>query len=140
MPDLSITSFDDLLRAARQQAEPQRLLFVFMGAELPEDSTPEQRRRFAAGAGGALVPLMCVDKTPDELTTFAALAEESRRSGPEWTIVFVAGLAGQGGRALTHDDAEAPLQRMVDAIKAGSHGSFIPFDRDGRPGCMSVAR
>ena len=133
MPDLQITSFDDLLRAARQQAEPQRLLFVFMGAELPEDSSPEQRRRFTAGAGGALVPLMCVDKTPDELTTFAALAEESRNSGSEWSIVFVAGLAGQRGRALTHDDAEAPLQRMVDAIKLGSHGSFIPFDRAGQP-------
>ncbi len=76
---------------------------------------------------------MCVDKAPDELTTFAALAEESRTSGPEWTMVFVAGLAGQRGRALTHDDAEAPLQRMVDAIKAGSHGSFIPFDRNGQP-------
>jgi hypothetical protein len=133
MPDLSISSFEDLLHAARQQPEPQRLLFVFMGAELPEDSTPEQRRRFAAGAGGALVPLMCVDKSPAELTTFAALAEESRLSGPDWTMVFVAGLAGQGGRALTHDDAEAPLQRIVDAIKAGSHGSFIPFDRNGRP-------
>jgi len=133
MPDLSISSFEDLLRAARQQPEPQRLLFVFMGAELPDDSTPEQRQRFAAGGGGALVPLMCVDKSPDELTTFAALADESRRSGPEWTIVFVAALAGQGGRALTHDDAEAPLQRMIDAIKAGSHGSFIPFDRNGQP-------
>jgi hypothetical protein len=133
MLDLRITSFDDLLRAARRQAEPQRLLFVFMGAELPEDSSPEQRRRFSAGAGGALVPLMCVDKTPDELTTFAVLAEESRRSGPEWSIVFVAALAGQRGRALTHDDAEAPLQRMVDAIRAGSHGSFIPFDRTGQP-------
>jgi hypothetical protein len=133
MPDLSISSFDDLLRAARQQPEPQRLLFVFMGAELPDDSTPEQRRRFAAGAGGALVPLMCVDRTPDELTTFATLAEESRTSGPEWTIVFVAGLAGQGGRALTHHEAEEPLQRMVEATKAGSHGGFVPFDRDGRP-------
>jgi len=40
MPDLRITSFDDLLRAARHQAEPQRLLFVFMGAELPDDSSP----------------------------------------------------------------------------------------------------
>jgi hypothetical protein len=133
MPELSISSFEGLLHAARQQPEPQRLLFVFMGAELPEDNTPEQRQRFAAGAGGALVPLMCVDKSPDELTTFAALAEESRLSGPEWTMVFVAGLAGQGGRAPTHDDAEVPLQRMVDAIKVGSHGSFIPFDRNGRP-------
>ena len=76
---------------------------------------------------------MCVDKTPDELTTFAALAEESRAMGHPWTIVFVAGLAGRIGRAPTHDDAAAPLQRMVDAIKGGSHGSFIPFDRDGRP-------
>ena len=49
-----------------------------MSAELPEDCTPEQRERFAAGDGGALVPLMCVDKTSDELTTFAALVEESR--------------------------------------------------------------
>ena len=133
MPDLRITSFDDLLRAARQQVEPQRLLFVFTGAELPDDSSPEQRRRFSAGGGGALVPLMCVDKTPDELTTFESLAEESRRSGPEWSIVFVAGLAGQRDRAPTHDDAEAPLRRMVDAIRAGSHGSYIPFDRTGQP-------
>lgn len=133
MPDSPISSFDDLLRAAREQTQSQRLLFVFTGAELPEDSTPEQRHRFAAGAGGALVPLMCVDKAPDELTTFAALADESRRTGPEWTVVFVASLAGQRSRALTHGDAEAPLQRMVDAIKAGAHGSFIPFDRDGQP-------
>jgi hypothetical protein len=133
MPELRISSFDDLLRAARRQPEPQRLLFVFTGAELPEDSLPEQRRRFAAGTGGALVPLMCVDKTPDEITTFAALVEESRASGPEWTIVFVAGLAGQRGCALTHDDAEAPLRGMVEAIKAGSHKSFIPVDRDGQP-------
>jgi hypothetical protein len=133
MDDSSIASFEDLLRAARNQPEPQRLLFVFMGAELPEDSTAEQCRRFAAGVGGNLVPLMCVDKAPEELSTFAALAEESRASGPEWTIVFVAGLAGQGGRSLTHVDAEAPMQRMVEAIKAGSHGSFIPFDRNGQP-------
>ena len=57
MPNLSISSFEDLLRTARQQPEPQRLLFVFMGAELPEDSTPEQRQRFDQiyGADGALL-------------------------------------------------------------------------------------
>jgi hypothetical protein len=133
MPDVSISTFDDLLRAARRQSEPQRLLFVFAGAELPEGSTPEQRRRFDAGAGGALVPLMCVDKTPDELNTFAELVEESRALGPEWSIVFVASLGGQAGRAPTSESAEAPLRSMVEAIKGGSHGSFIPFDRSGRP-------
>jgi len=137
-PSLSVTgptiaSFDDLLREARRQPEPQRLLFVFMTAELPEDSSPEQRERFAAGVGGTLVPLMCVDKASHELTTFAALVEESRASAPAWAIVFVACLAGHAGRAVTQDDAEAALQRMVDAIKAGAHRSFIPFGRDGYP-------
>ena len=133
MADLAISTFDDLLQAARQQPEPQRLLFVFAGAELPDESTPEQRQHFAVGRGGALTPLMCVDKSTDELMTFAALVTESRSAGPEWAIVFVAGLSGSAGRAPTHEDAEAPLQRMVDAIEAGSHGSFIPFDRAGRP-------
>lgn len=133
MPSLTILTFDDLLRAAREQPEPQRLLFVFAGAELPEDSTPEQRRRFDAGAGGALIPLMCVDKTPDELGAFSALVTEACSLGPEWTIVFVASLAGQGGCPPTSEDAEAPLQSMVESIKAGSHRSFIPFDRNGWP-------
>jgi len=108
------------------------LLFVSAGAELPDDSTSEQLARFAAGEGGALVPLMCVDRTPDELGSFAELVDESRSMGPEWAIVFVASLAGQRGRVPSGADAEAPLQRMVESIKAGSHGNFIPFDRNGQ--------
>ncbi len=132
MAELCISRFEDLLDAARREPDPQRLLFVFAGVELPDDATPVQRQRFAEGAGGALMPLMCVDKALDELDTFAELVEESRASGPDWTIVFVAALGGRGG-VPTSADAEAPLQRMVDAIKAGSHEPYIPFDRAGRP-------
>ena len=128
---MGIASFDDLLREAREQPEPQRLLFVFAGAELPADSTPEERARYHAGQGGALVPLMCVDKAAEELGTFAALVEESRQFGRDWTIVFVASLSGRNGRAPTAAEAGAPLQRMIESIKAGSVGSFIPFDRQG---------
>jgi hypothetical protein len=130
---MNITSFEDLLLAARQQSEPQRLLFVFAAAELPEGSTPEQAARFAAGQGGALTPLMCVDKTPDEIASFAALAEESRQFGQEWTLVFASSLSGRGGRAPSSQDADAPLQRMVNAIKAGSLGQFLPFNTQGEP-------
>jgi hypothetical protein len=133
MAELRISGFDDLLDAARHEPDPQRLLFVFAGVELPDDATPAQRQRFAEGAGGALVPLMCVDKALDELQTFAELVEESRASGPDWAIVFVAALGGRGERLPTSADAEAPLQQMVDAIKNGSHGAYIPFDRAGRP-------
>lgn len=130
---MSISSFDDLLRTAREQPEPQRLLFVFAHAVLPDDSTPEQRARFEAGEGGALAPLMAVDKTPEEMGSFAALVDESRQFGTDWVVVFVASLPGRAGRPPTSQEADQPLQRMIESIKAGSIGSFIPFDRQGQP-------
>jgi hypothetical protein len=134
---MNISSFDDLLRAAREQPEPQRLLFVFANAVLPEDSTPEQRARFEAGEGGALAPLMAVDKTPEEMASFAALVEESRQFGTDWAVVFVASLPGRAGRPPTSKEADQPLQRMIESIKAGSLGSFLPFNRQGEPMLLS---
>lgn len=130
---MNIAGFEDLLRTAREQSEPQRLLFVFADAELPVDSTPEQRARFQAGGGGALVPLMSVDKNPGDISTFSELAEESRQFGRDWAVVFVAALSGHGGRAPTDVEADQSLQRMIEAIKSGSFGAFMPFDRQGQP-------
>jgi hypothetical protein len=134
---MDISSFDDLLRAARAQPEPQRLLFVFADAVLPDDSTPEQRARFEAGQGGALAPVMSVDKAPEQLGTFDALVEESRQYAQDWAIVFVASLSGHDGRAPTATQADQSLQQMVESIKTGSFGAFIPFDRHGEPVRMS---
>lgn len=130
---MDISSFDDLLGAARRQPEPQRLLFVFAGTELTNDSTPEQREQFRLGQGGALTPLMSVDKTPDEIVGFSQLEEESRQFGHDWVMVFVAGLSGRNGVAPTTDEAQKPLEKMVESIKAGTFGAFIPFDRMGHP-------
>jgi hypothetical protein len=134
---MSIANFDELLRAAREQPQPQRLLFVFANAVLPDDATPEQRARFGAGRGGALTPLMSVDKAPEELGTFDALVEESRQYGQDWAIVFVASLSGRDGRAPTSREADQSLQRMIESIKTGLFGSFIPFDRRGEPVLLS---
>ena len=133
---MEISSFDDLIEAARAQPEPQRLLFVFAAVELPDDATAAQRARFEAGQGGALVPLMCVDKTPQELPSFDALVQEAQQftaPGHDWAIVFAAAMSGTLNKAPTSADAEAPLQRMVDSIKGGAHGAYIPFDRQGHP-------
>jgi hypothetical protein len=130
---MNISSFDDLLHAARAQAQPQRLLFVFAVAELPDDSTPEQRARFQSGEGGNLVPLMSVDKSPDELDAFATLVEESRQFGGNWVVVFVAGLSGRHGRAPTSMETDQSLQCMIEAIKTGTFGAFMPFDRQAQP-------
>jgi len=130
---MTISSFDDLLRSAREQGEPQRLLFVFTSAGIPDDATPDQHARFQAGQGGTLTPLMCVDKTPDELASFDALVDESRQFGLAWDIVFVAAMAGGQGRSPTSAEADAPMQRMVESIKSGSVSDFIPFDATGQP-------
>ena len=130
---MTISTFDDLLQAARAQPQPQRLLFVFAGVELPDDATPAQRARFEAGQGGALHPLMCVDKRPDEVASFAMLVEEASAFGQNnWGMVFAAAMSGTVNRAPTSEDAEAPLQAMVEAIKRGEHGSYIPFDKQGQ--------
>lgn len=129
---MNISNFDDLLRAAREQAEPQRLLFVFADAVLPDDSTAEQRARFEAGHGGALAPQMSVDKAPEELQNFAALVEESRQFGSNWTIVFAGALSGRDGRAPDSEQVDQTLERMIASIKIGVFGSLIPFDRQGQ--------
>jgi len=129
---MNIETFDDLLQAARAQPQPQRLLFVFARAELPDDATPEQRLSHAAGEGGALVPAMCVDKSPDEVVGFAALVQESLAFAPDWAIVFAAAMSGRGGRPPSSAEAAEPLQRMVEALSAGTIGSCLAFDRQGR--------
>jgi len=130
---VTISSFDDLLRAARDQPLRQRLLFVFAAAGVPDDATPEQLARCRAGQGGTLSPLMTVDKTPGELNSFETLLDESRQWAQAWDIVFVAALSGSAHTGPTSAQAEAALQRMVDAIKAGRIGGFIPFDTKGQP-------
>lgn len=128
---MNISSFSDLLFAARAQDEPQRLLFVFSQAELADDSTDEERRRFEAGEGGALVPVMTADKSPDEIVDFATLAGESQQFEKPWSVVFVAALSGRQGVAPAQDDVTQALDRMTEEIKTGKLSAFIPFDRDG---------
>lgn len=130
---MDITHFNDLLSAAHQQPEPQRLLFVFVRASLPADATPEQRQRFAAGEGGALEPVMCADKSPDELNRFEDLVAEAAQFDQPWQLVFVSSLAGQGGVAPSSADAETPLQSIVDSIKSGAPAYCIPFNAAGEP-------
>jgi len=126
--------FDQLLQAAAREPQPQRLLFVFTTAELPPDATPAQRARFERGEGGSLTPLMCVDKTLDELKGgFPALASEARAYGPPWQVVFVAALSGAGGRQPTDAQVDAAMERMVDAVKRGEIGGFAAYDGHGEP-------
>lgn len=128
---MNISSYADLLEAARQQTEPQRLLFVFAEAELPKGYTEAQSQQFQAGTGGVLTPRMSTDKALDELGEFSALVEESRRTGQDWQIVFVAALAGRAGAMPSTEDAQEPLKTMISAIQNGAISNYLAFDREG---------
>lgn len=131
---INITNYESLLSVAKQQPEPQRLLFVFLRASLPEDLGDEDISRFNAGEGGALQPIMCVDKTLDELSTFSALVIEAERIEKDWQIVLVAGLAGRNGITPSSEDAEQPLKMMLHAVENGGDLSkYMAFDREGVP-------
>lgn len=117
---MNISNYADLLTAARQQPEPQRLFFVFTQPELPEGYAAAQNKGFQDGTGGVLTPQMCTDKALDELGDFADLVEESRHMGQDWKIVFVACLAGHAGGDAEFRRSAAPQ----------NDGQFHPEWRD----------
>ena len=128
---MEISHFNDLLAAARQQSEPQRLLLMFARASLPADASAEQRARFKTGEAGELEPLMCVAKDPATLADFDSLAAEAAVAGPAWALVFAAALSGQGGVPPAASQVDAALQHMVESLKSGKLSGLIPFDREG---------
>ena len=128
---MSLTSFQDLLNAAQQQPEPQRLLFVFAKVELPQNASAQQLERFENREGGTLTPSLCVDKAPSEIESFAALVAESETTGQVWDMVFVGSLSGRAGIAPSADEAAQPLRFMVNAINNGQVAQFATFDRNG---------
>ncbi len=119
--NMNITTYGELLAAARSQSQPQRMLFAFARAEAPD----------AEGRGVCLQPVMCVDKTPDELGSFADLVAESRHTGADWDVVFVSTLSGRDGKAPSTAAAEAPLNMMVTYIHTGQVERFLAFDKAG---------
>lgn len=132
--EITITDYESLLTVAKQQAEPQRMLFVFLKSSLPKDHDDTEATSFNAGQGGALQPIMCVDKTLDELGSFEDLVTESKQMEQEWQIVLIAGLSGKNGVAPTSVEAQQPLETMVNNVhNGGDLTRYIAFDRQGSP-------
>lgn len=127
-----ISSYQDLIQASQSQPEPQRLLFVFCRAELPDDASAEEKAAFERGEGGALTPVICVDKTPGDAPDFPTLVEESRATGQAWDMVFVAAMSGRGGVPPSTDEARQPMTMMVESIRLGHISQYLPLDARGQ--------
>ena len=128
---MQMEHFDDLINAAQAQPLPQRLLMVFVRAELPADATPAERAAFEAGQGGALTALSCVDKLAGELDSFATLKAEAVAVVPVWDLMFAAAANEPAHAPLSAAAIDAALQRMIAAIDSGDVGRFAAFDPSG---------
>jgi len=130
--NIKISSYETLLMAAQQQTEPQRFLFVFLQASLPSDSNEIEANSFRSGQGGALDPIMCVDKPLDELSSFEDLVKESQEMEQDWQIVLVAAMSGSNGMMPTAVEAEEPLKNMVRMVQSGGDlSNYMAFDKHG---------
>lgn len=126
-----IDKFDELLNLARQQDHEQRLFLVYTQAELPEDASPEQREAFAAGYGGALVPVASVDKLVAEITSFETLEAEACQFVPQWDILFVTAMDVAPDNDIKDAEIATLMDRIIEQIKTGQIGHFVSFDRQG---------
>ena len=126
---VTISSFDDLVAAARAEPVPQRLLFVFVQTKMQKDYDEAERAGFERGEGGALEPRFCVDLPIEELTTLAALVQEADRMDAEWDKMLI-GCMNDVNDAATRADTE--LRAMVARIESGGDlRRYACFDREG---------
>ncbi len=120
-----IKLFKDLLKMAAEQEQPQRLLFLFANAESQNAKKSKKHQR------GTITPVMCVDKLPEELSTFATLVKEADSMEKKWNFVFIASLSGENGIVPTADEAEPYLNKMTHDVESGNGiDRYVVFDRD----------
>ncbi|SDZ85536.1 ribonucleotide reductase subunit alpha [Microbulbifer marinus] len=118
------SNFQKLISAAQNQPQPQRLLFLLAKAE--RNNNPKK-----STAKGAITPVMCVDKLPEELTSFADFVTEADGIDTSWNMILIAGLNGENGQAPTTEEAEPLLNKMANDLMQGQDLSrYLILDRE----------
>lgn len=120
-----ISSFDELLKAASSEKDAQRLLMLFAQAETTTKKHKSTQR-------GTVSPLMCVDKLPEDIASFEALAAEADSVNADWDFVLIAGLSGEGSVPPSEEEAEPYLNQMTNDLTTGQNiAKYVVFDRKG---------
>ena len=117
--------FNDLIEKAKKEEQPQRLLFLFAKA------TNMMGENSASYKSGTIDPIMCVDKLPEELTSFSSLVEEADGNTKNWDFILVSSLAGTNGVAPTSEETDPFLQKMSNGLAMGENLSqYLILDRE----------
>jgi len=128
-----ISNFDDLLKAAFEQEDAQRLLLLFANAE-------SESKKHKSTQRGTVSAVMCVDKLPQDIPTYSALVAEADKVSKDWNLVLITSLSGKGPVAPTSDDAEPVLNQMTNNLTSGQNiAQYVIFDREGNAVSMQAS-
>ncbi len=121
------SNFLKMVAAAQAQDQPQRLLIMLAKSEIETDDKDK-------GMSGTITPVICVDKTPDEITTFEDFVAEADSINSDWDMLFIAGLAGENDQMPTPEEADPILNKMVNDLMTGQDLSrYLVLDRNEDP-------
>jgi len=117
-------TYDALLELARSKKEAQRILFVFAESTKRIDGEGDS-------SDFSITPVMFIDKELHELSDFPTLIEDSKETGKNWDLVFVAGLLGKVNELPSFPETDQQLDSMVKAINQGEIERFAVYKADG---------
>ncbi len=121
------SNFKKMIDAAEAQEQPQRILIMLAKSEVAENDKEK-------GMSGTITPVICVDKTPDEITSFEDFIKEADSINSDWDMMFIAGLAGENNEMPTPEDADPILNNMVNNLMSGQDLSrYLVLDRNDDP-------
>ena len=125
--------FNELLQMANQQEQPQRMLLLFAKADEVKNKKKSKESK------GTITPVMCVDKLPEELSSFDNLVYEADSVNKDWDFMIIASLSGENQITPSSEDAEPFLNRMTNDVAAGNDLSrYVIFDRQQNPIVMQT--
>jgi hypothetical protein len=120
-------AFETLLAQSQKQNSNDVLLLLFANAQSESSGSGKKH-------SGTIRPVMCVDKSPKHIESFATLVKEADGINKEWNFLLVASLGTANGDTPSSDVVEKHLNKMVYDIENGaSLEKYAIFDRDQSP-------
>jgi hypothetical protein len=120
-------AFETLLAQSKEQQSADVLLLLFANAQSESSGSGKKH-------SGTIRPVMCVDKSPKHIESFASLVKEADGINKEWNFLLVTSLGTPTGEAPAEDVIENNLNKMVYDVENGaSLAKYAIFDRDQSP-------
>ena len=120
-------NFEDLLHSAHNEELPQRLLLLFAKA------APMKGAHKIRHQSGTIVPVMCVDKLPEEISSFESLLKEADSITNQWDFILIGSIAGKNGVPPSSQEADPHLHKMSNDLANGNDLSrYAILDREQR--------